>query len=401
MYGRFSVQFWRILRILLVVVLAVVGTTSALAAAPASKMAPGDRERAAQAVVYVGAAITGGGAVTTPPAGGTEVLDPDELVTHTASGISLVAPARWEIKPDRDNIFTLGLPGEFVFGFLSQESADEFPGIFAIVFFEQQSDLLAASMGEDVTLQDLARFETDQGLPGLIVRFGGDMSGLDMTGSMYIVAAGDVTYMLMVLADDEGWAAVQADADVMAASLTVENPSPLVTGGTDGLAYTTADGAATVDLPADWQIQELENEDIPVMLVNPGMTFVAVGLWEPIDTLVDATDLALYNALLSAVAGSDTEAEVLDLLIQSMDMGSEGDDIVIDQAATALFDSTDPPVLRLGATVINEEMTMPMMAYVQAREDGLVGLMAFGNMDDVLDAEETILEILASVVLGK
>jgi hypothetical protein len=388
---------------LLIVILVVAGFPSALLAAPVSKMAPGDRERVTQAVTQVGAVVAGRsgprrapgvsvGKGTPPPASG-------EFVTHSASGVSFSAPDNWEVTTDGDDIFELALPGEFVFGFLSQESADEFPGIFAIVFFEQQPDLLAASMGEEIILQELIRFETDQGLPGLMIRFGGDMSGLDMTGSMYLVAAGDVSYMLMVLAENDVWETIQPEADAMAISLAADNPTTLTSAGADGLAYTTGDGMASLVLPADWQIQELEDEDIPVMLVNPEMTFVAAGLWKPIDTMANANDLALYNALLSNVAGSEDEAAVMDLLIESMNMGTGKDEIVIDQAASALFDDVDPPVLRIGGTILSDEMAMPMMAYVQAREDGLVGFLALGNIDDALDAEETILEILGSVVL--
>jgi len=154
-------------------------------------------------------------------------------------------------------------------------------------------------------------------------------------------------------------------------------------------------------LPPKWQIQELDDPDVSVILVNPEMTFVAAGLWEPVDTITDTTDLALYNALLSAVAGSAQESEVMDLLIQSMDLGSGEDDVQFDEAATALLTATDPPTLRLGATLVSDEMSMPMMAYVQARDEGIVGFMTMGNLDDVLDAEETILAVLGSVVLER
>lgn len=392
-------RLWRLLNMLVVVVLALAGMSSVLLAAPAPKMDPDDRDKAVYAVGQVGAVLSGQAVSTNSLGDDITTTISGDMAIYTAAGVSLSAPVNWEVTASEDDIFTLGLPGEFVFGFLSKESADEFPGIFAIVFFEQQSELLAASMGEDVVLQEFLRFETDQGLPGLMIRFGGEMSGLDMAGSMYIVAAGDTTYMLILLAEDEIWADLQEEADAMAVSIVAENPSKLISGGADGLTYTTADGTATLELPPNWQVQEIEDEDIPVILVNPEMTFVAAGLWEPIDTIADATDLALYNALLSAVAGSETEAEVMDLLIQSMDMGSGQDELVIDQAATALFDTADPPVLRLGATMTTDEMTMPLMAYVQARQDGVVGLIAMGNMDDALDAEETILAILASVVL--
>ncbi len=392
-------RFWRSIRILVIVVLALAGFSSALLAASASKMAPGDRERVAQAVSQVGTVVAGqpvepSGKATPPTATG-------EIITHSAPGVSLSAPDTWEVTPSDDDIFTLGLPGKFVFGFLGEESVDEFPGLFAIILFEQQSDLLATSMGEDVAIYDLARFETDQGMPGLNIQLGGNIDGLDMAGSMYIVAAGDATYMLMVLSTEDEWAEIQADADGIAASIAADNPSVMISGGAKGRAFTTADGVTSLFLPPQWQIQEMDDPDVSVMLVNPEMTFVAAGLWEPVDAITDTTDLALYNALISAVAGSTQESTVMDLLIQSMDLGSGEDDVQFDKAATALLTATDPPTLRLGATLVNDEMSMPMMAYVQAQEEGIVGFMTMGNIDDVLDAEEIILAILGSVVLGK
>ncbi len=402
MFGR----FWRSVRVLLILILAVAGSSSALLAAPVSKMAPGDRERATQAVAQVGAVLAEQSGGTRAAAGSADKGTPPpatgKLVNHSAQGVSLSVPDTWEVTASDEDIFSLAVPGEFVFGFLSQESVDEFPGLFAIIFFEQQSDFLAASMGEDVALEEVFRFETDQGLPGLIIRFGGDMGGLDMTGSIYIVAAGDATYMLMVLSDNDYWAEIQADADAIATSLTADNPAVMVSGGAKGAKFTTTDGLTTLALPPNWQVQELDDEDVSLMLVNPEMTFVAAGLWEPVDAITDTADLALYNALISAVAGSAEESEVMDLLIQSMDLGGgDGDDVRFDDAVTALLTATDPPTLRLGATLVSDEMNMPMMAYVQARDEGIVGFMTMGNLDDVLDAEETILAILRSVVMKK
>ena len=136
MFGR----IWRSIRVLMIVILAVAGSTSALLAAPVSKMDPDDRERATQAVAQVGAVVAGrSGPPHAPVASGKGKLLPPSgaVITHSAQGVSLSAPDTWEVTTSGDDIFTLGLPGKFVFGFLGQESVDEFPGLFAIILFLQ------------------------------------------------------------------------------------------------------------------------------------------------------------------------------------------------------------------------------------------------------------------------
>lgn len=368
-------------------------------AAPGAEMDPGTRAQAKHAVSVAGAAITGQaqpaaqppGKLTSSPAGG------GKMTRYSAAGVTISAPDPWVVEEAAGEIFSLSLPGEFVFGFMDQEPSEAFPGVFAIVLFEQQSEMLAASMGEEVALEEVVRFQTDQGVPGLIIRFGGNMEGLDMGGSMYIVAAGDATYMLMILSTASTWQEIRADADTIAASITADTPSLMTAAEDDDMEYAAEDGSVSLIVPAGWQIQEIDDEDMAILLVDPEMTFVAAGMWEPVASLEDAADLTLYNALLSGTIGKESEADVLRLLTNSMDLGGNGSDFVVDENATTLLGDADAPVLRVGATMLDDGFEMPMMAYIRADKAGMMGLIALGNQDRILDNETTLLQVLDSI----
>ena len=398
-----SSRFAPVFRALLALLLLLSGLPGAALAAPSGEMDPDARTQAKQAAAVVGATLAG----TTPPPATrpTGTRDPDtanptsgETLSYSASGVTITVPDNWVVEESADEIFSLSVPGEFVFGFMDQEPAEEFPGVFAIVLFEQQSEMLAASMGDEMALQEVTRFQTDQGLPGLNIAFGGDMEGLEMGGSMYIVAAVDATYMLLVLGMTNVWETIQADADAIANSITADNPSMMISADTGDMDYISQDGSTSMIVPAGWQIQEIDDEEIDILLVDPAMDFVAAGTWEPAATIEDAADLALYEALISGTIGSEEEADVLTLLMASMDFGGDESEFVLDEASTALLGDADAPVLRVGATMTGDGFEMPMITYVKANEVGMVGLVTIGNQDRILDSEETLIGVLNSVV---
>jgi hypothetical protein len=319
-----------------------------------------------------------------------------EMVQYTNEGVTLQAPVDWEVTPGSfGTIFEISVPDTDFFGILQTGATDEFPGVLAVVILRENAELVLQQMAEGAELVNVETLVTDQQLPMTKISFLAELEeGVEGAGALYIVSPGSSGYLFTTFAPVDEWEVLEPGADLVAQSIFFDEELITLTTAESGVLF-YADEANTVEiaLPEGWQVAEMGDESLPLVVVDPDFQFVgAVG----IDPEFNA-DLGIELEDIVAEDGT-VDRNALDQLLNELDFDAET--FTIDESLIEASVEDGVLTLRLvGVAALEEDLQLPVVLYLRIDSTGFAGLVIFGNSEDILAQEETLLEIVDSILI--
>jgi hypothetical protein len=330
--------------------------------------------------------------------GSAESLPVVGMTEHSASGITLTTPENWEVaEVGFGTVFNISDPNTGFLGMVEDSgNADEFPGIIALLLFEEQADIIVREIDENGTVLEINRLRTAQDLPLLEILFAANVEGVDMLGSLGLVSSGLNLYVLFGLAPEEQWPSVEDGVALMAETIRLDDELLTLTTAAEGdLRHTVASEEYSLTVPSGWQVGDTDDSDLSVVLVDPDVEHVgALGIQLEAGFL-EGTDL---EALLGATAdemGPETVDLLMPQIIEALDIGVG--DFEIDDALSDIFPAEQGFSARFVGTADLDDLVMPVVFFVNLREDGFAGLIVFGDIDSTLETQNLYTGILDSV----
>jgi hypothetical protein len=383
----------------------------------AARPAPGPAPEAPPATETTPEAVPTEEAIEEPPAEATaepteELIaeptpEPTEAVQGAGeevevenAGVNLLVPGTWETTPgEGEMIFAFSDPGHSFEGVLN--TTTDFPGLILFPILERTPELLAASMGEGVSIEEVARFDVEQGIPAIRLGFAGaDSGGGLMDGAIYVYGPGEAVYMMFAAAPAEEWASVAAEADLAAASILFdEELVTLQTAGDEGLEVEDPAGAFRFTAPPGWSVTPMNMAEMPFTFTDPDISVVGLAGAPP---MTDAD--AFARALAEATAGNLSEENAQALIaeaIAALDIQEDGlalddtlTDVYVPESGEASF------VVRMGGEAdLGDGLILPMTLYVALNADRAIAFVLIGEPDVVLALEDALRPMVESAAL--
>lgn len=323
------------------------------------------------------------------------------FAAYELPSLSLVVqiPEDWELTTDVQNgLFGFRIPGEFSYSFFDTLGQDEFPGLLGLTIFNTRADLLVSSIDENVELEEVQTYITAQGLPGVKIVFAGQISGIDVVGGFYVLATARSVDGLVILTSKASWPDIEPQIDRVASNLTFmnEEETSMVRAVEGPLTYTNPELGISLVLPEGWLLQETSDERVPISMANPD--FQITGVVAPIaQDDVDAAALELLrNALENTGQLTNEELQAaMDAIFANSESGFQSSNFTLDPELLVVYPG-DTSTVRFGGEGDFDSFTMPVLFYLDVRTDNAVFGLFLGDGETLMEASDTLLEIVRS-----
>lgn len=354
---------------------------------------------------------TGGTPSTTPVVDtddetGDDVIDVEigELVPHASQGITLYLPDNWQVDTgDFDTLFSVeeqdtGLSLQF------ETFGEDVPGLFMIPVFESILPMFVESLGMGASLGETEHVQINDTVPALRVPFYNAANSFigTMDGTIYIIAAGDKGYGVYAGSLTETWPALEAVVDEAIQGMEID--PELITlqqAGDEPLQLYDVDGTYSVQLPAGWYGSYTGDEDLGLVFSDPAISFVGAGGLSP---TTDSND-PMLRTLIEATAGAldeETSQLIIQSILEEMDLAGDGD-VFIDESQSMVFPAAANGMMGIvrvvGEAPIEDDIILPVVLYLSVYLDRAGAFIFMGNTDAVQENEETILQVIESLVV--
>lgn len=333
----------------------------------------------------------------TPVPEGAQNTDVAGLEEYSSGGITLTAPADWDvIEGGFSSLFDISVPGS-EFSAVLQDGGGDFPGMIMVVFFAGIPELLLGEFLQDGTLTSVEFSQTSQQLPMVAVHFDRMMDEVEGSGVMYVISPGETVYVFIAFASTDEWETLSSQVQQVAESITFDdNLLTLVTAENGELVYSDNENVQ-VTIPEGWHVSNTNDESLLVLVTNPDYRFaMAIGTDAGFD---EGLGSGLEDLSISPEdeIDAETQAMVFDLIMQAM---GDGSDFVVDESLNAVYPHEGGVTFRVvGAGDFSDGANMPVAVYLDLRTDGGLISMLLGDVDSALEVEPQVLEIINSVEL--
>jgi hypothetical protein len=164
------------------------------------------------------------------------------------------------------------------------------------------------------------------------------------------------------------------------------------------LAYVDESESVAVTVPPGWYVMSTGDEQFPIMVAEQEVRYVAaVGNEGVLGETFDASLLEQIPAL------GEIDEEEADILYESILSSIEdaGSPILIDEELTQFTARENALMVRIGgAAELDDELTIPVVFYIDLRVDGVGAIAVFGDIERAL-ADETALLAMAQSITGQ
>lgn len=319
------------------------------------------------------------------------------LAEYSSGGITLHAPADWEVSEGGfGSLFDMSAPdSEFVA--TMQDAGGDFPGMILIYFFANMPEMLVGEYLEGAELTSIEIRQTAQHVPMAGIHFDATIEGVEGSGAFYAISPGETAYMFFAFAPAEEWDAVAPGVAQVAESITFdEELLTLATAESGGLVFGDNAGILETTVPEGWHVTGTNDETLPLLIADPGYT-LALMLGTESDLGPEVGELV--DELLSQPDGEPDPAVVDEVFAGLVEKMSEGGDFTVDETLNAHYAREGAITLRLGGEGDFSGLITPVVLYIDLRSDGGVMQLIFGDPQDVLAQEDELLNILTATVL--
>ncbi|MCC6169822.1 MAG: hypothetical protein IT329_21575 [Caldilineaceae bacterium] len=333
-------------------------------------------------------------AEATPTPGGTPEPGSPDLVEYSSGGITLQAPAEWEVSEgDFGSLFDMSVPnGEFVATL--QDAGGDFPGMILVYFFANMPEMLVGEYMEGAGLTSIEIGRTVQDVPMAGIHFDATIEGVEGSGAFYAISPGETAYMFFAFAPAEEWVAVAPGVAQVAESITFdEELLTLATAGSGGLVFGDNAGILETTIPEGWHVTGTNDETLPLLIADPEYT---LALMLGTESEMEPELGAMMDELLNQPGGEVDPAVVDEAFAGLVERMMQDGDFTVDETLNAYFPREGAITLRLGGEGDFSGLITPAMVYFDLRSDGAVMQIIFGDLQDMLAQEEELLKILTA-----
>jgi hypothetical protein len=328
-------------------------------------------------------------------------LNLTDLAEYSSQGVTIQAPADWIVDTEMsDDIpFIIEVPGTDLFMTMEADANLDFPSWLGLALFLSQAETLLGEMGSDALLDEIATFYTEQNLPVAKIAFTGTDFGGSMSGGLYLIAPNESAYIMVGGGTPAEWAYAAPGFDLIAQSVRFDDDLINVT-FVEGeeLAYVDESESVAVTVPPGWYVMSTGDEQFPIMVAEQEVRYVAaVGNEGVLGETFDASLLEQIPAL------GEIDEEEADILYESILSSIEdaGSPILIDEELTQFTARENALMVRIGgAAELDDELTIPVVFYIDLRVDGVGAIAVFGDIERAL-ADETALLAMAQSITGQ
>lgn len=325
-------------------------------------------------------------------------LDLSQLVEYSSGGITVQAPAAWDvIEGSAGALFDISFPDTDFYA-LMQDGGGDMPGLFMVVFFGSIPEALLEGYFEEATITRVELVTSAQQVPMASIHFDATLDGLEGSGAIYGISPGETSYLLFAFAPTDEWQMQLPGLELMLNSLTFDDELlTLATAEGGTLTFADANGLMELVIPEGWHASSTNDPTLPLLAADPGYHFVtAMGPYAGFDSDLAAELEGIFDPSLEL--DPETEALVFDLLVEAM--SDEGPAFLVDEALNATFPREGAVTFRMvGEGDFGDGLMMQVVIYMDLHSDSGLVTMAFGNTEEVLAQEPLLLEMIASAVL--
>jgi hypothetical protein len=326
-------------------------------------------------------------------------LNLTDLAEYTSQGVTFLAPADWIVDTDmgEGTPFEIEVPGTDLLFAMELDAGLEFPSWLALALFRSQAELLIPEIGEGAQLDELTTLYTQQNLPVVKMAFSGVEDDPLSSGAMYLGAPNENAYIVIAAGSLDNWLYAAPGVDLLIESLTFEEDEITVSLAEEGpLVFTNEDETLEVTIPQGWYVMDTGDPQFPIIAGEPEVRYVAAIGTESV--FGEEVDPQILEDFLPEVGELDAESEqelfetILDLVANS------GSPITFDEELSALVTREGAITVRLvGDAEFQEELSMPVVVYVDLRTTGVGVISLFGDIETALGLEEEITAMLESI----
>ncbi|HXF61094.1 MAG TPA: hypothetical protein VNK95_05725 [Caldilineaceae bacterium] len=313
--------------------------------------------------------------------------------------LAFQAPADWRVREGEAGAhFEITAP-DLEFMAAIENAALDAPGLLGVVLFVTQAEAMVAEYLEGATLTGVEVGLTGQQLPMVKLDLTADMDGVEGQAVVYLFSPGADAYLFLAFAPFAEWEAVAPGVALIADTITFDPSLITVTTAADAeLVYSDEQGVLELTVPVGWQVSETGDPTLPVLVTD--MTYTFAGALGIDTTFVEEVGAEALNELLNPPnAESDPDAynNLIDALAAFMSQNGEGLTLAPEMSAAFPYDGA-VTVRLAGEGDFGPNVVVPVVIYFDLRGSDAVFMIAFGDAEAVLVQEDTLLEIVRSVV---
>ena len=294
------------------------------------------------------------------------------------------------------SIFEISVTNTQAFGVVQSGGGQDFPGILALSIFQTQADAIVKQIDANAQLVSVQRLATTQSLPLIKIAFQANFQGIEGTGAFYVVSPGATVYLVIGFASGEEWPALESGFDLVAQSIFFDaSLITLTTAETGPLVYKDADETVEVTVPQTWQVTDTGDPTFPLAVVNPDFNIIAA-VGGAKDGVGDQNiDVAAITAAVEQGADQATLDQIVQQIVAGMDMGK--DQFTIDDKLTTAFVQDNQLYVRLAGLVDLQDIKLNVAIWVTFAGTDMIGLVVFGDTEQAMAQEQTLLEVANSI----
>jgi len=326
-------------------------------------------------------------------------LNLTDLAQYKNQGVTIKAPADWTVNTDTEDgtPFEIQVPETSLIISLTSDSDLSFPSWLGLAIFRSQPQVLIKEFSPDAQVEDSSTLYTDQGLPLVKLAFSGTQDNQPVGGALYTLAPNKSAYILTVVGPSDQWLYAAPGLDLIAKSITFD--SGLITAvkiGDKPEDYTDDDKTMQVTVPAGWYVMSTGDDQFPVIMAEPGVSYVAaVGTDKALGKNFDPTILKQFTG----PNGELDPSKYADLIHAIADsIGNSGGPFKLDEEQSHVIPRDGALLLKLvGDADIGNDMSMPVIIYVDMRDGGVAAGAIFGDIESAKGVDADMQAMIASI----
>jgi hypothetical protein len=327
-------------------------------------------------------------------------VDSTELVEYTNQGVTIQAPASWNVELSQSEfaVFYIDIPGTDFFIGLQPSMSLNIPSLVGMAFFRSQPEGALEEFA-DAEVVDSTTLYSSQGLPIVKLAFSGVSMGEEVSGGFYLTSPNESLYTLIASGPPEQWEQVAENLQMVAESIVFdEEVISLTSIGDEPTRYTDGGGRLEVEAPAGWYAIEMDDPIFKVILSEPEVRFtVAVAAGEDLDESLNPSMLEQFELSGGELSAEEQEALIADVIEIVMDASA---DVELDEETATMIVRENAVTVRVqGMAELQADQILPMPVefFVDLRTTGSAVAAVLGDLDAASEKEAEIQALVESV----